>query len=147
VRQVVDRSFVVRAPLVVAWDHLADLERWPSWARHIRSVVKSPPGPLTPNTRGTIKLANGMTTTFSMTEYVPFEHWQWVGSLLGSHVLYDHIFSQDKAGYTTVRFTVAVSGGLGVLIAGIFGRIYRRNLERAVPLLIEEIERAARAES
>ncbi len=43
-----------------------------------------------------------------------------------------------------VRFTVDVSGGFGVLIRGIFGSIYRRNLGRAVPLLIGEIESAAR---
>ena len=82
-----------------------------------------------------------------MTEFVPLEHWQWVGSLLGSNVFYDHIFSQDQAGHTTVRFTVAVAGGIGVLLSGIFGRIYRRNLDRAVPLLVQEIEGAARPES
>src|SRR6266404_5384105 len=117
VKRVVDKSFVVRAPLEVAWNHLADVEQWPSWAKHIRSVVKSPPGPLSLHTRGTIKLANGMTSIFCMTEFVPLRHWQWVGSLLGSHVLYDHIFSQDQPGHTTVRFTVAVTDGLGVLIS------------------------------
>jgi len=147
VKRVVDVSFVVRAPLQVAWDHLADVEHWPSWAKHIRSVVKSAPGALSPHTRGTLKLVNGMSTTFSMTEFVPLQHWEWVGSLLGSHVLYDHIFFQDQTGHTRIRFTVVVTGGLGVLVSGVFGRIYRRNLARAVPLLVEEIERAARLKS
>jgi len=49
--------------------------------------------------------------------------------------------SQNEIGQTPVRFTVDVAGGPSALI---FGRIYRKNLERAVPLLVQEIEATAR---
>jgi hypothetical protein len=65
-----------------------------------------------------------------------------VGSLLGSPILYDHVFSQTEPGQTTVRFTVDIGGGPGALLRGL-GQIYRKNLERAVPLLVQEIEATA----
>ncbi len=142
-KRVVDKSFVARAPLEVAWNHLAQIEAWPSWAKHIRSVVKSPPGPLSRDTQGTLRLANGVKTTFRMIDFEPLRHWKWAGSFLGSQILYDHIFSEDTPNQTTIRFTVDTGGGPAVLIRGIFGWIYRRNLERAVPLLVQEIEGTA----
>jgi hypothetical protein len=142
-RRIVDKSFSVRAPLEVAWNHIAEVEKWPSWAKHIRSAAKSPPGPLSRDTRAALRLANGVRTTFQMIEFDPPRHWKWAGSFLGSQILYDHIFSQDEPGKTTVRFTVDVSGGPSAFFRGIFGRMYRKNLERAVPLLVQEIEGAA----
>jgi uncharacterized membrane protein len=146
-KRVIDKTFVVRAPREVAWNHLAKVEQWPSWAKHIRSVVKSPPGPLSAETRATLRLSNGLSTSFQMIEFDPPRHWKWVGPFLGSQILYDHIFSQNEPGQTTVRFTVDVGGGPGALLRGIFGRIYRKNLERAVPLLVQEIEAVGRPES
>jgi hypothetical protein len=105
-KRVVDKSFVVRAPLEVAWNHLAQIEAWPSWAKHIRSVVKSPPGPLSGDTHGTLQLTNGVRSTFRMVEFEPPRHWKWAGSFLRSQILYDHIFSEDKQNQTTIRFTV-----------------------------------------
>jgi len=116
VKRVVDKSFVVR---------------------------KVPPGPLSSSSRGTLRLANGITTTFEMTEFERLRHWKWAGRLLGTEILYDHIFSQPEPGQTTIRFTVDITGALGVFIGGIFGRIYRRNLERAIPLLVRQIEAVA----
>jgi uncharacterized membrane protein len=142
-KRVIDQSFIVRAPLEVAWNHIARVEEWPSWAKHIRSVVRSPPGPLSRDSRATLQLANGVKTTFRMIEFEPQRHWKWAGSFLGSQILYDHIFSQDAPGQTTIRFTVDAAGGPGALFRGIFARIYRKNLERAVPLLVQEIEAAA----
>lgn len=142
-KRVVDKSFIVRAPLEVAWNHLAMVENWPSWAKHIRSVVASPAGPISSDSRATLRLRNGVRTTFRMIEFDPPWHWKWVGPFLGSQILYDHIFSRNDMGQTTIRFTVDVAGGPSALFRGIFGRIYRKNLERAVPLLVQEIEAIA----
>ncbi|MFI5092028.1 MAG: SRPBCC family protein [Candidatus Acidiferrales bacterium] len=139
-QRVVDRRFVVRAPLQVAWNHLAAIERWPSWAKHIRSVAMFPPGGLSARTRGTFKLSNGIKTSFHMVEFDPPRHWKWTGSFLGSQVLYDHAFSQIDSGRTEIRFTVDVSGGLSRIIGWLFGGIYQKNLDRAVPLLVRKIE-------
>ena len=146
-KRVIDKSFIVCAPLETAWNHVAEVEKWPSWAKHIRSVVKSPPGPLSSVSCGTLKLANGVKTPFQMIEFEPLRHWKWVGPFLGLQIHYNHIFFQNEPGKTKIRFTVDATGGPGVLLRGIFARIYRKNLERAVPLLIQEIEAAAGAKT
>jgi uncharacterized membrane protein len=53
---VVHRTFEVEAPLEQAWHRLADVERWPEWAPHIRSVDVSPPGELGPTSRGALDI-------------------------------------------------------------------------------------------
>jgi len=142
-KRIVDRSFTVLAPLEVAWNHLAEVEQWPTWAKHIRSVAKSPEGPLSLETQGTLTLSNGAKTTFRMTEFEPLKHWKWVGSLFGFEFHYDHIFTERGPGQTTIRFVVEAEGWSVALFGSIFGWAYRRNLTRAVPLLVQEMEAAA----
>jgi len=142
-KRVVDKTFTVRAPIEVAWNHIAEVEKWPSWAKHIRAVTKSPAGPLSASSNGTLKLSNGAKSTFRMTEFDPPRHWKWVGPFLGLQIYYDHVFAQDEPGKTKIRFTVDSTGGPTVLFRPIFAMIYRRNLEQAIPLLIQEIEAAA----
>jgi hypothetical protein len=139
-KRVVDRTFTVRAPLAAAWEHLRRVERWPSWAKHIRHAAVEPPGLLGPASRGTFKLSNGMRTTFQMVEFHPQESWKWIGTFLGAAIHYDHVFEPVAPGETRIRFTVDSTGGLTPLVGGIFGWIYRRNLDRAIPRLTAEIE-------
>ena len=139
-KRIVDKVFTVQAPLELAWDHLANVEEWPSWAKHIRSVEKSPPGPLCAVSMGTLRLSNGVKTAFRMTEFEPLKHWRWTGKFLGAQIHYDHIFTESGPGQTMLRFVVDAEGWSVPLVGGIFGRIYRKNLDRAVPLLIWEIE-------
>jgi uncharacterized membrane protein len=54
----IQREFVVDVPLERAWDHLARIEAWPSWAKHIKSVTIEPPGELSPSTVGVLRLAD-----------------------------------------------------------------------------------------
>lgn len=146
-KRIVDKVFTVRAPLALAWDHFAEVENWPSWARHIRSVVKSPPGPLCAESQGALRLSNGVKTAFRMAEFEPLRHWKWVGRFLGAEISYDHIFTESGPEQTTMRFVVDAEGWSVPLVGGVFGRIYRRNLDRAVPLLIREIEAACSREA
>jgi polyketide cyclase/dehydrase/lipid transport protein len=140
VKRLIDQSFRVKASLSVAWNHLARIEDWPTWARHIRSVARTPPGPLSIRTCGTILLSNGISTTFKMIEFEPMRHWKWRASFLGARIDYDHAFAEADPGRTEVRFTIDASGWQVPFIGPIFAGIYRRNLRRAIPLLIAEIE-------
>jgi hypothetical protein len=146
-KRVVDRTFTVRAPLAAAWEHLGRVERWPSWAEHIRHATVEPPGRLGPASRGTFKLSNGVRTTFQMVEFHPQQSWKWIGTFLGATIHYDHVFEAVAPCETRIRFTVDSMGGLTPLLGGIFGWIYRRNLDRAVPRLVDEIERASGADA
>jgi uncharacterized membrane protein len=139
-KRLIDESFVVSVPLAVAWEHLARIEQWPSWAKHIRSVERSPAGPLSIETSGAVRLVNGITSRFKMTAFEPMHHWKWRGSLMGAQIDYDHVFAEKEPRKTEIRFTVDASGWQAAIVGGVFAAIYRRNLRRAIPLLIDELE-------
>lgn len=139
--RLLERRFTVRAPLETAWAYLERVEQWPTWARHIRSIDLRPQGPLTPGSEGSIRLRNGIRSTFRMTELNPGHNWMWVGGFLWMTVHYDHRFHRKGAEETEIVF-VLDGEGVGARVLGrLFARIYARSLDRAIPNLIEELER------
>lgn len=63
------RAFEVAAPLERAWDHLAQVTKWPSWAQHIKRIELSPDESLGAASSGAIVLTNGIRSTFRMVEF------------------------------------------------------------------------------
>src|SRR5438876_11318248 len=139
----IQREFTVGVPLQRAWDHLARVEQWPSWAPHIKKIELQPPGVLGPESTGVIHLANGMKPVFRVTEFNPPRKWKWVGAFLWLTVIYDHRFEPLDAEHTKVIFVIEAKGFGASILGRLFAWIYRRNLERAVPLLIAEMEVAS----
>lgn len=139
--RLLERRFRVRAPVEKAWAHLEQVERWPSWARHIRRIDMRPPGPLRPDTEGAIQLTNGIRSTFRVEELKPGRNWKWVGPFLWLTVHYDHQFSPIGPGDSEVAFVVDGDGFGSGVFGRVFAAVYARNLDRAIPNLIEELER------
>jgi hypothetical protein len=136
----IDRQFTVNASLEKAWQHLARVDRWPTWAHHIKHIELNPPGELNSEASGNIHLANGIKSTLRMTEFNAYRNWKWVGPFLWLTVHYDHCFESMNDHQTRLRFVLEASGfGVG-LFGRLFAKIYRRNLEKAIPLLVKEIE-------
>jgi hypothetical protein len=106
----IQRDFVVEAPLEAAWQHLAQVEKWPSWAKHIRHVELTPKGELTPSSKGRFHLANGIKSEFRMTELNPRRNWKWVGPFLWLMVHYDHQFEAIDKQHTKMTWIVGVEG-------------------------------------
>ena len=139
VRELVRREFTVDVGLPDAWGHLANVESWTSWAKHIRRVTLDPPGPLTDRSSGTFQLAGGARSTFRMEIFDPPTRWQWVGRFLTADVHYDHRFEAIDEQHTRLVWTV-MADGLGERSLGrVFGAIYSRNLDRAIPNLQTEL--------
>lgn len=140
--RLLERRFKVRASLDRAWSHLGRVEEWPTWARHIRKVVLEPPGSLTTDSKGSIVLTNGIRSTFRMEALDRGASWKWAGPFLWFTVHYDHQFRRTGAEETEIGFVLDGEG----FVAGVFGRlfaaIYARNLDRAIPNLVSEIEHA-----
>ena len=44
----IDRQFVVNVSLERAWQHLARVDQWKTWARHIKHIELYPEGKLGP---------------------------------------------------------------------------------------------------
>ena len=138
----IDREFSVNVSRERAWDYLARLDLWPTWAPHIKYIGTHSPGELGPNSSGVIRLANGMKSTFQMTEFSRYHNWKWVGPFLWLTVHYDHRFESVSSNQTRLRFVLDASGfGVG-FFGRLFARIYSRNLEKAIPLLVQAMERA-----
>ena len=137
----IDREFTVNVSQEKAWNYLARLDLWPTWAPHIKNIVMHPQVELGPNSSGVIHLANGMKSEFHMTEFNPYHNWKWVGPFLWLTIHYDHRFESAGSDHTRLRFVLDASGfGVGVF-GRLFARIYHRNLEKAIPLLVKAMER------
>jgi hypothetical protein len=131
------RSFTVEVPLNVAWDHLVNVVAWPSWAQHITRVELNPSGPLTARTQGTLHLRRGGKLPFRTTEFRFLRHWVWRGRTYGVEVEHGFRFEAVSEQRTQIIFTVGYRGS--GLLARLFTSRYGRNLDRAIPLLIAEI--------
>jgi hypothetical protein len=138
-RNLLRREFTVELPRAQAWRYLAQLEKWPSWAKHIRRIEVTPAGELGPQTTGVIHLSNGVNSVFTMTEFNPPRSWKWVGRFLWAAVEYDHVFEELGPENTRLIWTIAASG-FGISFLGrLFAWIYNKKLNTAVPLLVAEM--------
>ena len=126
-------------PLQDAWRHLARVEQWPSWAKHIKQVKVEPQGELGPKSKGFIQLNNGVRSAFTMTEFNRYSNWKWVGRFLWLTVGYDHRFEELSPAQTELTWMVEANGA-GVSVFGtLFAKIYGKNLDHAIPLLVAEM--------
>jgi uncharacterized membrane protein len=140
------REFVVEAPLERAWQHLARVEAWPSWAAHIKSVTVEPPGELSPSTVAVFRLAFGLKARFAVTEFVPMRHWKWNSNLLGATIHYDHRFEPINHDRTKMQFIIEANDvGFGrFLLLKLYAAMYGKNLDKAIPNLVAEINAGMR---
>jgi len=135
---VLRREFEVNLRQAEAWRHLARVEDWPSWAKHIKRIELDPRGGLGPRSAGTIHLRNGIKSTFRMVEFNPHENWKWSGRFLWLKVAYDHVF--EAQGARTRLIWIVECGGWGRSVLGrLFAWLYNKNLDKAIPALIEEM--------
>ena len=138
--RLLERRFRVRAPLEKAWSHLEKIEQWPTWARHIRRIDLRPAGPLKPDSVGTLLLTNGIRSTFRMEQLNPGRNWKWAGPFLWITVHYDHQFVHAGPEESEVAFLLDGEGFGAAVFGRLFAALYARNLDRAIPNLIHEIE-------
>ena len=138
----IDREFTVNVSRERAWDYLARLDLWPTWAPHIKHIAPHPQRELGPNSSGVIHPANGMKSTFYMTEFNQYHNRKWVGPSLWLTIHYDHRFESVSSNQTRLRFVLDASGfGVG-FFGRLFATIYSRNLEKAILLLVQPMELA-----
>lgn len=135
----VRREFIVEVGQEKAWNHLARVDQWPSWAGHIRSIEVTPAGTFGPMSTGIIHLRNGMKSAFTMSEFNPYVNWKWVGTFLWLTIHYNHIFEAVNARQTKLVWIVEADGFNVSLLGRLLAAIYNRNLNRAIPRLVDEM--------
>ena len=134
-KRLLERTFAVEAAAERAWAELVAAEQWPKWARHLRSVQVTPPGPVGSASSATLKLTNHTTATVKVTEFQEGRRFRWEGSFLWLSLGYDHLVTTDDTGRVTITFTVDAAGPGVTTIGPLFASIYARNLDRAIPRL------------
>src|SRR5262245_52638405 len=133
------REFTVDRPREKAWQHLARVEQWPSWARHIKQVVVQPPGEIRLESTGHMLLTNGIKPTWTVSEFNPYRNWKWDSNFLWLTFHYDHLFEEVNATRTRLTFLVEATGFGRSVLGRLFAMLYRKTLDRAIPLLVEEM--------
>ncbi len=145
------REFTVELPLEKAWQHLARVEQWPSWAKHIKRVEVQPPGELGPRSTGRLHLTSALaafrvllplhdlTAAFKVTEFNPYRNWKWVGGFLWLSCHYDHRFEELNPTQTKLTWVIEAKGFGKSVLGRLFAKVYNKNLDRAIPLLVEEM--------
>lgn len=122
-----------------AWRHLARVEQWPSWAKHISQVVVQPPSVLRPESTGHFLLVNGLKPVFRMTDFNPYRNWMWVGNFLWLTIDFDHRFEELNPTRTKLNFELKAKGFGRSLLGRLFAKIYSKSLDRAIPMLVQEM--------
>jgi hypothetical protein len=135
----VRREFTAELPVQEALRHLARVEQWPSWAKHIKHVEVQPPGDLGPGSRGHFFLTNALKAVFKMTKFNPYRNWKWIGGFLWLTIYYDHRFEELNPRQTELTFELEGKGFAVSLLGRLFAKIYSKNLDRAIPLLVQEM--------
>ena len=139
--RLIERRFTTRAAAPATWTHLAHVETWPSWARHLRRVELHPAGGLSRNSTGRIVLRGGIPTTFRVTRLDAGRSWSWRGHFAGTTLDYDHVVvPHDRRAGTDITFTIDGSGRTAPVVGRVFAAVYGRILDRAIPNLVRELD-------
>jgi hypothetical protein len=140
------REFTVELPLEKAWQHFARVEQWPSWAKHIKQIDVQPPGELGLRSTGRLHLNNavkagwpGSCAAFTVTEFNPYHNWKWVAPFLWLKCHYDHLFEELNPTRTKLTWVIEAQGFGKSVIGRLFAKVYSKSLDRAIPLLVEEM--------
>jgi len=100
------REFTVELPPEQAWRHLARVEQWPNWAKHIKQVEVQPPGDLGLKSTGRMLLTNGLKPAWTVTEFNLYRNWKWVGGFLWLTIYYDHRFKELNSTQTNLTWVL-----------------------------------------
>jgi hypothetical protein len=123
----------------VAWDVIADFERWPEWNPEVRSL--SIDGPVAPGTR--FKWRSGPLRITSHLEVVK-RPWTigWTGKALGIGAVHIWRF-EPREGGTHVHTEESWEGPLPRLLRGRMQKALQDSFDNAMPHLKAEAERRA----
>jgi hypothetical protein len=76
-----------------------------------------------------------------MEEFRPGVSWKWAGPFLWLTIHYDHVFRSRGPSECELTFSLEGEGPAAGVFGPLFARIYARNMDRAIPRLVEELER------
>src|SRR5918994_5782909 len=91
----VERVFDLGLPADTVWALLAQVERWPEWAPHMRRARLDGKAALGPDSEGEFRFRPVGSGNFQMTAWEPPHLWTWRGQAVGLQIIYHHHFSRS----------------------------------------------------
>jgi hypothetical protein len=135
-RILVERVFDLALPADTVWALLAQVERWPEWAPHIRRARLDGKGTLGPESEGEFRFRPVGSGSFQMTAWEPPHLWTWRGRAVGLPIIYHHHFEALRGPTTRLRWVVELAEGRRGRRANAFARVYARIVDRAWPRFV-----------
>jgi len=74
-----------------------------------------------------------------VTEFNPHHIWKWVAPFLWLKCPYDHFFEEVNPTRTKLTWVIEAQGLGKSVIGRLFAKVDRKSLDRAIPLLVEEM--------
>jgi len=133
------REFDVDVPLELAWQHLAKVGQWPTWARHLKRIYVEPPGELKLKSVLRFELKNGVKMSYKVIELDPPRHWKRSGQFLWFTIYYDHKFESVASDRTKLVWTYSFDGFMESSVGRLFAAFHKWDLDKALPNLIAEM--------
>jgi hypothetical protein len=81
----------------------------------------------------------GSSAEFRVSEFNPYRNWKWVAGFLWLTCHYDHRFEAVNERQTKPTWVIEAEGFGKSVIGRALAKIYSRNLDRAIPLLVQEM--------
>ncbi len=128
----------IDAPMSVAWDVIADFERWPAWNAAVTTIALS--GPLAPGTQFTWKA--GMSITSRLEEVERPDLLAWSGRTFGIRAIHVWSFSETD-GKTLASSAESWNGPLPRLLPRPLRKQLKKSLDATMPPFRVEVERRA----
>src|ERR671910_3602721 len=132
----VERVFALGLPADTVWALLAQVERWPEWAPHMRRARLDGKAALGPDSEGEFRFRPVGSGNFQMTAWEPPHLWTWRGQAVGLQIMYHHHFEAVRGPATRLRWVVELAEGRRGLRANVFARVYGRIIDRAWPRFV-----------
>jgi hypothetical protein len=124
------------------WRLLADVDQWPrTFTPHLKAAHLN--GPLAVGASGWVETRLPLPrSSFTVTALEDGRHWTWRGRLLWLCMDFDHDVQHTEGGCRIV-FDVSLDGPLAFMVRPPAGLVYRRQMERALDLLVRNAESAS----
>jgi Polyketide cyclase / dehydrase and lipid transport len=132
-RILVEREFDVDLPVDTVWALLAQVQRWPEWAPHIRRARLDGVGKLGPDSNGEFRFSPVGSGRVHVTDWEPPCRWTWRGRVVGLPIVYHHYFKGLPGATTRLRWAVELAEGRRGHRANAFAWVYGRLIDRAWP--------------
>jgi uncharacterized protein YndB with AHSA1/START domain len=124
----VSRTVTINAPPERVWKTMIDVERWPDYMPHFRSVEWLSEGSMTPGARAKVTPVGFYGTAWEATEVTPPASFTWGTDVMpGILLVAGHVIEPVSEG-ARLTLTLRSSGALAALLSPIVSWTFRRNL-------------------